>query len=172
MGILDRVRGIRRPSSGMTPLPPAQVREALQAVNDPASWYRVRAGGAPGVAFVVELKLDDPDWAEFFAEQTMHAVFRMSLGLRPDCHEVRVMQRMYLLTRVDGAARYGKVQTATRTNPDGYTKSSVEQHVSTTWTRQDGQLVRDFGGDSSEARDKLSAAATGCGWTWRRKSQI
>lgn len=144
----NRLTGTRHPEAGVAPLPAAEVRAALLALNGPAVPYRVRnALPAEKADLVAECRVP-----------RVGVALRTRMRLVPDKHEVRVVEERWE-NRSDGAAgsQYGRGhapavyrQTETEQGPDGRRRK-----------------VEVFRFDTREMSDPLRDAVLGAGWSWR-----
>lgn len=144
----DRLTGTKRPESGVAPLPSAEVRAALLALNVPDVPYRVR-NALPA------------EKADLVAECQIRRVgmrLKTRMRLNPEKNEVRFLDERWENRSSDNAnAQYGR----------GHAPATYRQ-----WETKQGsdgrrQKVEVFRFDTREMTDPLRNAVLAAGWTWR-----
>ena len=94
MGLLDMLRGIRRPSPDSTPRSESSLRGALLALGMDTELFVVRVSrpGEPG-QLVAEWKIVGARWFELFARAGLRKTFSIFLVLDAARHTVRSLDR-------------------------------------------------------------------------------
>ncbi|MET9501337.1 hypothetical protein ABZY42_06280 [Streptomyces sp. NPDC006622] len=143
----DRRAGTRYPAGGLAPLSPAEVRDALLAIN------------AAGVPFLVRAALPE-ERADLVAEWSVPEVglrLRTRMRLVPDSHEVHTLDERWDRSPETGAKRYGR---------------GPATKVARRWSYERGpdgrrRRIETFRFDSRDMRNPLVETVLGAGWTWR-----
>lgn len=95
MAILDFLTSTRRPPPGTPAASPAEVVDALLALNRPTAPWQVIDGRSEDVDVIAEWKIVDARWYEIFAKVGLRKTFRIFLKLYPDKHQVRALDKEY-----------------------------------------------------------------------------
>lgn len=96
MGLLDKLRGVKRPPDGSAVLPRDELTRRLVALNDEQVPFSVSIGEGGGDGdIVVEWKIVDASWYEIFAEAHIEKAHRLLLTFADADHEVRALEESY-----------------------------------------------------------------------------
>lgn len=163
MGILDRIRGIKKPKPGVAPLSAHEVRLAIIGIDRVSSPFTIREGTAEGVDLVAEWRIVDAAWYEIFAKAGLTKVFKVLMKLDPDKHEVRSVDEEWSVEWRVGVPNLSQVAQKFRGQ-----KTEVEfgQAYAFTEELRPGQ-VYNYKFRTSEIKGPLQEAVIGSGWTWR-----
>ncbi|MEV0282338.1 hypothetical protein AB0I22_39070 [Streptomyces sp. NPDC050610] len=163
MDLFDKLTGTRRPSHGVVPRSPAEIRTELLGLNRPDTPYLVRYGAPEGTDLVAEWRILEPAWHTFFARTQVGLALQVQMRLVAANHEVRALDRQWEVAWAGSTPRLT------------LSADSSRGQVATTsrrWTigrGSDGGLeaTEAFRFDNSVLKKALQDAALGAGWTWR-----
>ncbi|MFJ5271358.1 hypothetical protein [Streptomyces sp. NPDC088358] len=144
----DRLTGTKYPDSGVSPLPSAEVRAALLALNGPDAPYRVRNA----------LPVEKADLVAECRIPRVGVTLKTRMRLIPEKHEVRFLDERWENRSSDQAnAQYGRGHA-----PAVYRQWKTEQGP-------DGRRrkAETFRFDTRQMTDPLRNAVLGAGWTLR-----
>ncbi|MBT2457699.1 hypothetical protein [Streptomyces sp. ISL-86] len=146
--LFDKWMGTKYPYSGVTPLPAAEVRYALLALNGPDVPFTVRNGTPKeGADLVAECRIPK-----------LGLTLKTRMRLIPAAREVRALdERWETGSHEHSGARYGRGQATT---------------VYKEWEFKEGpdgrrRMVETFRFDTRAIKDPLRNTVLGSGWTWR-----
>ncbi|WP_416959959.1 hypothetical protein [Streptomyces sp. Agncl-13] len=144
----DKLTGTKRPESDVAPLPSAEVRAALLALNVPDVPYRVRnALPAEKADLVAECRI-----------RRVGVRLKTRMRLDPERNEVRFLDERWENRPSDSAnAQYGR----------GHAPATYRQWETEQGTDGRRQKVEVFRFDTREMTDPLRNAVLAAGWTWR-----
>jgi len=163
MGLFDFLTGTRAPPAGTRRNSPADLRNALLAVNRKTAPFVVRDGRKEGVDMVAEWRIVDAKWYEIFAKAGVKRVFKVLMKFDEARGEVRAVDESWevewraglpVLTASAGAAR----------------GQQWEKSFETVYAfREDLSFgeVYSYRFDTSEIKNPIRAAALDAGWAWR-----
>ncbi|GAA0431726.1 hypothetical protein GCM10010357_61680 [Streptomyces luteireticuli] len=160
----DKFRGSRYPDSGATPLPVADLRAALLALNGSDVPFVVRDAQPEEQAdLVAEWRIAEPAWQTFFVRSQLDRQIRIRMRLVPGKREVRALDEQWEVTWVGNTT---KVPTLGK-----YSRGSTTT-ISKQWTYERGpdgrrRRVETFSFDSREMKNPLRKTVLGAGWNWR-----
>lgn len=163
MGLLDRLKGVRRPSEGQPARTAEEVFDALLAMNAPDKPWGVRPGDDGRADLIAEWKVTEPGWYGFFANRYMDRTFQILMRLDDDRREVRALDKMWKVTWIDSAPRLTLSKEVGRGLINEWSSTRVVE-------RDDqGKLVTRviFTFDTKELKQPLSSSVVSAGWTWR-----
>jgi hypothetical protein len=163
MGVLDFLRGVKRPDSGVTRQPRAELERRLLALNAEQVPFQVTPGRESDLE--AEWKIVDASWYEIFGKAGLSKAHRIYLRLDEDRHEVRVLEEAWEVQwqagipqlslsaekfqgRTLGSKSFGTAYAFTGINPLNF-----------------GEAYN-YRFDVSEMKHPLVATVTGSGWTW------
>ncbi|MDT9691144.1 hypothetical protein Q5762_22910 [Streptomyces sp. P9(2023)] len=144
----DKVTGTTHPDSGVAPLPAADVRAALLAINGPDVPFHIRNA----------LPAEKADLVAEWRVPELKLTLKTRMLLVPENREVRTLdERWEGSTRESPGKEYGR----------GRSTQVVRK-----WSYEQGpdgsrQKVETFRFDSRDMRNPLVAAVLEGGWTWR-----
>lgn len=164
MGLLDRLKGTKKPAEGVAPKSETEVRAALLAINRETAPFVVREPTADEKAdLVAEWKIVDAKWYETFAKAGLEKVFKVLMRLDAENHEVRAVDQEWSV-----AWNAGVPQLTLSAEKFRGQKTSVEfgQAFAFTENREYGEVYK-YKFATGEIKGPLSDAVTGAGWTWR-----
>ncbi len=163
MAFWDRLTSTKRPASGTSACPPAEVRERIMAVNRPTAPYRIVDGQAEGVDFIAEWKIVDAQWYEIFARAGLEKTFRIHLELDESAHEVRAKDHEYSLSWSAGVPRLEASMSRTSGQVQSFQFGTA---YAFTEELRPGQ-VYNYRFSTREMKEPIQEAVTGCGWTYK-----
>ena len=144
----DRLTGTKYPDSGVSPLPSAEVRAALLALNGPDAPFRVRNA----------LPVEKADLVAECRIPRVGVTLKTRIRLIPEKHEVRFLDERWENRSSDQAnAQYGR----------GHAPAVYRQWESTQGPDGRRRRVETFRFDTREMTDPLRNAVLGAGWTSR-----
>ena len=164
MGLLDKLRGTKKPAEGVAPKSLDEVRGALLGINRESAPFVIRAPETDEKAdLVAEWKIVDAQWYEIFAKAGLQKVFKVLMRLDPDKNEVRAVDQEWSVEW-----RAGTPQLTLAAEKFRGQKTSVEfgQAFAFTENLDYGQVYK-YKFATGELKGPLSEAVTSSGWTWR-----
>ncbi|MFI8824365.1 hypothetical protein [Streptomyces sp. NPDC053431] len=143
----DRFTGTAYPDGGVAPLPAAELRTALLALDGPDVPFRVRDA----------LPSEKADLVAEWRVPTLRLTLRTRLRLVPGSREVRTLHEQWEASTSDSGRQYSR---------------GAGTRVSRQWTYERGpdgrrRWVETFRFDSRDMRDPLRNTVLDAGWTWR-----
>ena len=164
MGLLDKLKGTRRPDDGVAPKAEADVRAALLAINRETAPFVIREPqGDEKADLVAEWKIVDAKWYEVFAKASLTKVFKVLMRFDSETHEVRAVDQDWTVEWSAGMPSLSLSAEKFRGQ-----KTSVEfgQAFAFTETLEYGEVYK-YKFATGEIKGPLSDAVTAAGWTWR-----
>ncbi|MBT2392397.1 hypothetical protein J7E87_23970 [Streptomyces sp. ISL-1] len=163
MGLMDKLRGTKRPPRGVEPCPAEDVVAALLGLNGPDVPWVVRDGTDEGADFVAEWRVEEPTWQSFFASRQVNRTLRIRLLLIPKLHEVQAIEEQWAVSWAAGPASASLSREWGR---------GPGRRVTKTWTigrGSDGRLqaTESYHFDSNDMKRPVQNAVLEAGWTWR-----
>lgn len=157
MGFFDRLTGTKHPESGIAAQPPAQVRDALLAINGPNVPFVIRDGSPEKVDLVAEWKLVDAQWRGIFFQCGLKKSVKVLMRLDSAKNAVRSIdeERGFSWSR-DGSPRFEK----------SYQRGQIRGRQYGRATGADG-VIYEYNFSAAELKQPLQQAVTNAGWTWR-----
>jgi hypothetical protein len=163
MGILDFLRGIKRPESGMAQQPRDELQRRLLALQHEQVPFTIRPDDESDL--VAEWRIVDASWYEIFARAGLKKTHRIYLRLDEGRHEVRALEESWEVEWEAGVPRLSlsiqKQQGRTlgsRSFGTGYAFKGVNP-------LSFGE-VYDYRFDVSEMKDPIVHTVLAGGWTW------
>ncbi len=98
MGLFDFFTGTKRPAAGTPVLSKQAVRDRLLALNRPTAPWRVVDGAGDAVDLVAEWRLEEKAYENAFRQSGKAGVFRIFMKLDEATHEVRAVDRQYMVS--------------------------------------------------------------------------
>ncbi|MBE9375654.1 hypothetical protein IQ251_14470 [Saccharopolyspora sp. HNM0983] len=165
VGLLDFVRGIKRPDSNAAVLPAEQVRAAILAINRPTAPFIIREGGEGDEGdLVAEWRVADMQWHNVFNQARLKKQFTVSMRFDVENVEVRSVDEQRSLSWKLGVtgASYQSSKARGRMYQNSYTLTATPfyEHGET------GQVYA-YRFHTSELKKPLQQAVLSAGWTWR-----
>lgn len=167
MGLLDKLKGIRKPPPGVAPVPHRELQEKLLALNDDRIPFTIEQGpGGKEGDLVAEWKLVDAEWYEIFAKASLERSHTIRLGLNDRDKEVRVLEETRAVEWEAGVPSLsGSIEVF-----KGRTIASKEFGTAYAWKSVnplDYGQVYEYSFDVKEMKDPIAEVITSNGWTYR-----
>ncbi len=159
MGLLDRLTGTRRPSSGVAARPAEDVRAMLLDLDAAHAAYDVRDGTPEGADVIAEWQVREPALGMFSARTEIRHTVRIRMRLVAAQREVRALEQQSEVKRVGG-----KQVRATYTRGPA---RSVSRQCTARRADDGGETTETFRIDRAELRGVLRDTVLSAGWTWR-----
>jgi hypothetical protein len=106
VGLLDKLKGVKKPAEGTPALPKADVTLRLLGLNNEQVPFTIAAGaGGDDGDVVAEWKIVDANWYEAFAKAGLEKSHRILLAVDEDAHEVRALEESWDVAREAGVPR-------------------------------------------------------------------
>lgn len=160
MGMFDWLTGAKGNAPGIAPKSTPEVREALLAINRTTAPFVVRDGAPEGVDLVVEWRIVDAAWRDFFGRAGLKESFRIFMRLDETKHEVRTKDELRSVEWSSGVPMLGKsVQTGQIHHKAGGRGFAFTE---------EGEYgkVYEYRFSSTELKTPLKEAVARCGWRW------
>ena len=164
MGLLDKLKGTKKPADGVAPQSEADVRAALLAINRETAPFVVREPtGDENADLVAEWKIVDAKWYETFAKASLEKVFKVLMRFDAEKNEVRAVDQEWSVEWRAGVPSLSLTAEKFRGQ-----KTSVEfgQAFAFTETLEYGEVYK-YKFATGEIKGPLSEAVTNAGWTWK-----
>lgn len=163
MGLLAKLTGTKHPVDGVVPASAEELRATLLGLDRADAPLVIRNGAAEGADLVVEWRIAEPAWQNFFVQSRLTHAIRIRMRLVEKDREVRALEEQWEVTRVGNPPRFATGAQYSR---------GQGRTVSRSWTIQRGdsgrlEATEAFRFDSARLRDPLRAAVLQAGWTWR-----
>ena len=167
MGLLNKLKGIREPESGVSPIPKDELQRKLLALNDDRIPFSIEAGpGGEEGDVVAEWRIVDAEWYEIFAKASLEKSHTIRLGLSDEDKEARVLEETRDVEwRAGVPTLSGSIQIF-----KGRTIASKSFGKAFAWKSVnplDYGQVYEYHFDVSEMKDPLAEIITENGWTYR-----
>lgn len=94
MGLLDTLRGIKRPEEGVAPVPRAELERRLLALDHEQLPFSIHPDDGKA-DLVAEWKIVDASWYEIFAKAGLEKSHRILLRFDEGDHEVRAVEESW-----------------------------------------------------------------------------
>jgi hypothetical protein len=163
MGILDFLRGIKKPKEGAAVQPRAEVERRLLALNHEQVPFTVAPGGESDLQ--AQWKIVDASWYEIFSKAGLKKSHKIYLRLDEGKHEVRALEESSTVEWEAGAPRLSVSVEKFR----GRTLGSKEFGTAYAFTGinplQFGEAYN-YRFDVSEMKDPIIDVVTGSGWSF------
>lgn len=162
MGLLDRVKGVRRPSEGQPVRGAEEVFSALLAVGGPDKPWEVRPGDDGRADLVAEWKVTEPARPGLLSDTYLDRTFQIHMRLVDDQKVVRTVDKQWKVTWVDSDPR---VTVSKKVNRGVVNESSSREVVE---RDEHGNVVATsiFRFATADLKQPLSACVVAAGWTW------
>ncbi len=163
MGLFDFLTGTKRPPSGATAAPVAEVEAALLAVNRDSAPFRIMRDDSGKADLLAEWKIVDAKWYEIFAKAGLERVFRIRMKFDPEAHEVRAADEEYMVEWRAGVPTLSLAVSGFR----GQKKEiSFGTAYGFTEEARPGQIYN-YRFVTGEMKKPLQEAVTAKGWSWK-----
>lgn len=150
MALFDKLTGTRRPEPGVIPLPAAELRDALRALDAPDAPFALRDGtGREGADLVAVWRIPPGPWHPRRGQT--------SLRLVPAAREVRVLDEQWDTAESGGGLAYSR----------GPLRSTSKQWTLTRGPDGRRRLTESSSFSADRAKSPLREAVLAAGWTWR-----
>jgi len=163
MGLLDRLKGVKRPEEGTPALGRDEVLQRLTAIGGEQVPFTVRPGAEADLE--VEWRIVDAQWYEIFAKAGLEKSHKILLALDETEHEVRALEQSWEVAWRAGVPELSlsmeKFQGRTMGSKSwgtGYALTGVDP-------LDRGQVYK-YRFDVSEMKDPVIAVTTGAGWSY------
>jgi hypothetical protein len=153
----------KKPASNVPALPPQEVLTRLLALNRPTSPYHIMDGRAENVDLIAEWKIVDARWYEIFAKANLTKVFRISLKLNPEKHELRAQDHEYT---VEWRAGVPNLSLAVSSFKGQMTSVEFGSAYAFTEELAPGQVYK-YRFNTNELKKPIQEAVAACGWTYK-----
>jgi hypothetical protein len=163
MGLLDFLRGIKRPKEGAAVQPKAELERRLLALNHEQVPFSVKPSQTSDLE--AEWKIVDATWYEIFAKAGLEKSHKIYLRLDDGKREARVLEEMWEVGWEAGVPRFSLSMKKQR----GRTLGSVEYGNRYAFT---GVNPLEFGQayeyrfNVSEMKEPIEEIITGSGWSY------
>jgi len=153
----------KKPASNVPALPPQEVLIRLLALNRPTAPYHIMDGRAENVDLIAEWKIVDAQWYEIFAKANLTKVFRISLKLDPEKHELRAQDHEYTVEWRAGVPNLSLAVSSFKGQ-----MTSVEFGAAYAFTEElaPGQVYK-YRFNTNELKKPIQEAVAACGWTYK-----
>jgi hypothetical protein len=98
VALFDFLTSTKRPSVSTPVLAADEVRKRLLNVNRPTAPYHLIDAASEGVDVIAEWKIVDASWRVIFAKAGLTKSFKIHMKLHPEKHEVRAVDREYIVS--------------------------------------------------------------------------
>lgn len=163
MGLFDFVSGTRKPDPSVPVRPPADVYQAILAINRPTAPFVIHPGTDQGVDLIAEWRIVDAQWYQIFAKAGLTKVFKILMRLDPAAAEVRAVDQEWEVSWVAGVPHTRIRVSASRGQQIG---KEFGRGYAFTEQLQFGQ-VYNYRFDTSEIKDPIRDVVVEHGWTYR-----
>lgn len=167
MGVLDRLKGIRKPKEGVAPVPVETLTQKLLALNGEQVPFTIApAPAGTGADLVAEWKIVDAAWYEIFAKASLKKTHKVYLALHAEDLAVRVLDESWEVEWRAGVPTLNVSAEWFR----GRTVAAKEFGQAYAFK---GPNPLDFGEvynyrfDVSEMKDPIAEIVTGAGWSFQ-----
>ncbi len=167
MGFFDKLKGVREPQPGASPVPPNDLHQRLLGLNSDQVPFTIAPGrGGEEGDLIVEWKIVDAQWLEIFAKAGIEKTHRIYLTLDPTDNEVRVLEESWDVEWRAGVPQISLSAEAFRGRTMG-SKSFGTAYAFKGVNPLDYGQVYNYKFDVSEMKDPVAEVITGSGWTFR-----
>lgn len=104
MGLLDFIRGIKKPDASTPVATLEEAKKNILALNRETAPYQIRDGKEEGVDLVAEWKIVDAKWYGIFSKSGLKKVFKILMVLDDAKKEVRTVDNSYTVEWTGGVA--------------------------------------------------------------------
>ncbi len=167
MGLLDRLKGVKRPEEGTPALERSEVERRLLALSGEQVPFTVRSAGnaEPDSDLEAEWKIVDAEWYEVFAKSGLEKSHKIVLVLDETEHEVRALEQAWEVSWTAGVPRLSLSAEKFQGKTFG-SKSFGTGYAFTGVSPLDWGQVYNYRFDVSEMKDPIVEVVTGAGWTF------
>ena len=168
MGLLDGLTGSRAADAGISPVPAAELKAALLALNSDNLPWRVAATTNRDDQLFATWKSDEPRWQKLLTDIRMTRQIRILMEFREDRHEVRSVDEQF---SIDGTvAGHDGWSGASFSLSYSYGRGQIP-HSGSQWVfgkKPDGHfgVVEHDHLSSEQVKDALRQVVVSHGWAW------
>lgn len=163
MGILDLLRGIKRPDDGVEAAPRDVLEQRLLALNSAQVPFNVGLGEESDIEAL--WKIVDADWYEIFAKSGLQKSHRIALKLDEDKREVRALEEAWEVEWRAGVPSLS-LSIQKQQGRTFFSKSAGTAYAFTGVNPLDFGQAYNYRFDVSEMKDPLIATITSSGWSY------
>src|SRR5947208_2535947 len=95
MGLFDWITGTKKPAKGVAPVPAAELKAALLAIDRSTAPFVVHEGASGSADLVAEWRIVDASWYEIFARAKLTKVAKVLMRIDDAAKEVRSVDQMW-----------------------------------------------------------------------------
>jgi hypothetical protein len=164
MGLLDFLKGIKKPDPSTPVLPKDNVKQNILAINRDTAPFQIRSGEDEGVDLIAEWKIVDAKWMEIFAKAGIKEVFKILIVLDDAQKEARMVDKAYGVAWRAGVASLTASASAFRGQ-----KMEISGGTAYAFTEEfkPGQ-VYNYRFNTGEMKKPLDQAILDSGWTVKK----
>ncbi len=163
MGLLDRMKGVKRPEEGTPALDRSEVERRMLALSTDQVPFTVQPGAESDLE--VEWRIVDAQWYEIFAKAGLEKSHKLLLGFDEAEHEVKVLEQAWEVSWRAGAPELRLSAEKFQGRTFG-SKSFGTAYAFTGVDPLDWGQVYNYRFDVSEMKDPVAAVAVGAGWSF------
>jgi len=163
MGLLDRLKGVKRPDDGIPAVPRDELLRRLASMAGEQVPFTVRPGDECDLE--VEWRIVDAQWYKVFAKAGLEKSHRILLALDEADHEVRALEQSWEVSWHAGVPELRMSVEKFQGRTLG-SKSFGQAYAFTGVDPLDWGQVYKYRFDVSEMKDPIIAIATGAGWSY------
>jgi hypothetical protein len=163
MGLMDRMKGIKRPDEGTPVLPRAEVESRLLGIAGDQVPFTVRPGTESDLE--AQWRIVDAQWYEIFAKAGLEKSHRILLTFDESEHEVRALEEAWEVSWRAGvpslqlsAEKFQGRTLGSKSFGKGYAFTGVDP--------LDWGQVYDYRFDVSEMKDPIIEVLNSAGWSY------
>jgi len=163
MGLLDRLKGVKRPAEGAPVLGRDEVERRLRGLDGERVPFTVGDGSEADLE--VRWKIVDARWYEIFAKASLEKSHRIHLLLDEGEHEVRALEEAWEVSWRAGVPELTLSVEKFQGRTFG-SKSFGTRYAFTGVNPLDWGQVYSYRFDVSEMKDPVVAVVAGAGWSF------
>ncbi|HEX6312197.1 MAG TPA: hypothetical protein VF152_11300 [Acidimicrobiia bacterium] len=163
MGLLDKLKGVKKPDEGTPAVPRDELDRRLLALNGEQVPFTVSASADADL--VAEWRIVDASWYEVFAKAGLEKSHRILLALDEDAHEVRALEESWEVAWEAGVPRLSLSAEKFRGRTLG-SKQFGKGYAFRGVNPLDFGQVYEYRFDVSEMKDPIAETVTGAGWSF------
>lgn len=167
MGLLDKLKGVKKPDEGVAPVSPDELKQKLLALtNEQVPFSVVPGPGGKDGDLVAEWKIVDAQWLEIFAKASLEKSHKIYMTLNAKDNEVRVLEEAWEVEWRAGVPTMNLSAEAFR----GRTMTSKSFGTAYAFkgvNPLDYGQVYEYKFDVDEMKDPIAAVVTSNGWTFK-----
>ena len=163
MGLLDKLKGVKRPDEGTPVLDRAETESRLLALSGDQVPFTVGPGEESDLR--AEWRIVDAQWYEIFAKAGLEKVHRILLSFHEDEHEVRALEEAWEVSWSAGVPSLNLSAEKFQGRTFG-SKSFGTAYAFTGVDPLDWGQVYNYRFDVSEMKDPIVEVLNGAGWAF------